>query len=93
MNFGSYDCRKNVNSVIVTLGAYETEDTELWYLTDYEERKDLTNLRVVGIPQSASLTAPFTKRGPKGLPPPFGKGRCRAERGGGIGIKRAAGTP
>ena len=47
MNFGSYDCRKNVNSVLVTLGAYELEDTELWYLTDYEERKDLTNLRVV----------------------------------------------
>ena len=23
------------------------EDTELWYLTDYEERKDLTNLHVV----------------------------------------------
>ena len=47
MNFGSYDCRKNVNSVIVTLGALEPENTELWYLTDYEERKDLTNLRVV----------------------------------------------
>ena len=47
MNFGSYDCRKNVNSVIVTLGAYELEDTELWYLTDYETRKDLTNLQVV----------------------------------------------
>ena len=47
MNFGSYDCRKNVNSVLVTLGAYELEDTELWYLTDYEERKDLTNLHVV----------------------------------------------
>ncbi|MBP3208388.1 MAG: hypothetical protein J6M64_00575, partial [Oscillospiraceae bacterium] len=39
MNFGSYDCRKNVNSVVVTLGAYELEDTELWYLTDYETRK------------------------------------------------------
>ena len=47
MNFGSYDCRKNVNSVIVTLGAYELENTELWYLTDYETRKDLTNLQVV----------------------------------------------
>ena len=60
MNFGSYDCRKNVNSVIVTLGAYEPEDTEIWYLTDYEERKDLTNLRVVGIPQSASLNSSLT---------------------------------
>ena len=47
MNFGSYDNRKNVNSVIVTLGAYEVENTELWYLTDYETRKDLTNLQVV----------------------------------------------
>ena len=47
MNFGSYDNRKNVNSVIVTLGAYELENTELWYLTDYETRKDLTNLQVV----------------------------------------------
>ena len=28
MNFGSYDCRKNVNSVIVTLGDYELENTE-----------------------------------------------------------------
>jgi hypothetical protein len=36
-----------VNSVIVTLGAYALEDTELWYLTDYETRKDLTNLQVV----------------------------------------------
>ncbi len=47
MNFGSYDNRKNVNSIIVILGAYETENTELWYLTDYEIRKDLTNLQVV----------------------------------------------
>ena len=47
MNFGNYDSRKNVNSVIVTLGAYELENTELWYLTDYETRKDLTNLQVV----------------------------------------------
>ena len=47
MNFGSYDNRMNVNSIIVTLGAYETENTELWYLTDYEIRKDLTNLQVV----------------------------------------------
>ncbi len=47
MNFGSYDSRKNVNSIIVTLGAYELENTELWYLTDYETRKDLTNLQVV----------------------------------------------
>ncbi len=49
MNFGSYDNLKNVNSVIVTLGACEPEDTELWYLTDYETRKDLTNLQVVEV--------------------------------------------
>ena len=74
MNFGSYDCRKNVNSVIVTLGAYEPEDTELWYLTDYETRKDLTNLqvvdaaeyedeRVVGTrPESTRVPAVFRRR-------------------------------
>ena len=47
LNFGSYDTRKNVNSVIVTLGAFESENTELTYITDYEERADLTNLDVV----------------------------------------------
>ena len=56
MNFGSYDNRKNVNSVIVTLGAYEPENTELWYLTDYETRKDLTNLQVVEIPSRGDVT-------------------------------------
>ena len=45
--FGGYDRRKNVNSVIVTLGAFESENTELVYITDYEERADLTNLEVV----------------------------------------------
>jgi hypothetical protein len=45
--FGGYDRRKNVNSVIVTLGAFESENTELTYITDYEERADLTNLEVV----------------------------------------------
>ena len=46
-SFGGYDRRKNVNSVIVTLGAFESENTELTYITDYEERADLTNLEVV----------------------------------------------
>ena len=46
-SFGGYDRRKNVNSVIVTLGAFESENTELIYITDYEERADLTNLEVV----------------------------------------------
>ena len=45
--FGGYDRRKNVNSVILTLGAFESEDTELTYITDYEERADLTNPEVV----------------------------------------------
>ncbi|MBP3210191.1 MAG: hypothetical protein J6M64_09860 [Oscillospiraceae bacterium] len=74
MNFGSYDCRKNVNSVIVTLGAYELENTELWYLTDYETRKDLTNLQVVDAaeyddermvgtrPESTRVPAVFRRR-------------------------------
>ncbi|MBQ8074902.1 MAG: hypothetical protein IJ237_02850 [Oscillospiraceae bacterium] len=55
MNFGSYDCHKNVNSVILTLGAGEEENTELWYLTDYEIRKDLTNLQVVDETSSGLL--------------------------------------
>ena len=64
MNFGSYDCRKNVNSVIVTLGAYEPEDTELWYLTDYEERQDLTNLMVVENVEGSVGTRPQSTRVP-----------------------------
>ena len=54
MNFSSYDCRKNVNSVLITLGAYEAENTRLVYLTDYETRLDLTNLRVVGVSRDGS---------------------------------------
>ena len=46
-NFGSYDRRKNINSVILTLGAFKCENTELVYITDYEERADLTNPEVV----------------------------------------------
>ena len=62
MNFGSYDNRKNVNSVIVTLGAYEEENTELWYLTDYETRKDLTNLEVVEEEYSRSQSVPLARK-------------------------------
>ena len=58
MNFGSYDNRKNVNSIIVTLGAYEPENTGLWYLTDYETRQDLTNLQVA----PRSVPAVFRRR-------------------------------
>ena len=52
MNFGSYDSRKNVNSVIVILGSEKESVTELIYRTDYEARADLTPL-CVGLPQSA----------------------------------------
>ena len=61
MNFGSYDNRKNVNSIIVTLGAYEPENTGLWYLTDYETRQDLTNLQVVEMPSRGEASAPARK--------------------------------
>ena len=46
MNFGSYDSRKNVNSVIVILGSEKESVTELIYRTDYEARIDLTPLSV-----------------------------------------------
>ena len=74
MNFSSYDCRKNVNSVLLTLGAYEVENTSLLYLTDYETRQDLTNLQVVDAetyeaqrtvgtrPQSERTPAVFRRR-------------------------------
>ena len=72
MNFSGYDTRKNVNSVLLTLGAYERESTELVYITDYEERADLTNLevvpdyeasRIVGTrPQNAIVPAVFRRR-------------------------------
>ena len=73
-SFGGYDRRKNINSVIVTLGAYERENTELIYITDYETRADLTNpevvpdidyeaSRVVGTrPQSGMVPAVFRRR-------------------------------
>ena len=73
-SFGGYDRRKNINSVIVTLGAYERENTELIYITDYETRADLTNpevvpdidyeaSRVVGTrPQSDMVPAVFRRR-------------------------------
>ena len=73
-SFGGYDRRKNINSVIVTLGAYERENTELIYITDYETRADLTNpevvpeeiyeaSRIVGTrPQSGMVPAVFRRR-------------------------------
>ena len=64
--FGGYDSRKNVNSVILTLGAFESEDTELTYITDYEERADLTNLEVVPDYEASRVvgTRPLSERVP-----------------------------
>ena len=55
-NFGGYDRRKNVNSVLVTLGALKPENTTLTYQSDYETRADLINLIVTreGVQHSAS---------------------------------------
>ena len=49
-NFGGYDRRKNINSVLVTLGALKPQNTTLTYQSDYETRADLTNLQVQNAP-------------------------------------------
>ena len=62
MNFGGYDRRKNINSVLVTLGALKPENTTLTYQSDYETRADLTNLVVKASPPYAPgemPTSPF----------------------------------
>lgn len=73
-NFGSADGRKNVNSVLITLGAENLTDTALTYFTDYEARRDTKDLQVVAAasyetdrtpgtrPQSSSLPAVFRRR-------------------------------
>ena len=43
----SYDQLKNINSVIVSLGADYESDTKLTYITDYTTYDDPTNLQVV----------------------------------------------
>lgn len=43
--FGGYDRLKNVNSVIFSIRPDTNSETEITYLTDYETRKDLTNLK------------------------------------------------
>ena len=45
---------KWLKTLLITLGAYEAENTRLIYLTDYETRLDLTNLRVVGVSRDGS---------------------------------------
>lgn len=44
-NFGSYDHLKNVNSVVITMRSDTNTSVKLTYLTDYEERDDLTDLK------------------------------------------------
>lgn len=42
--FSTYDALKNVNSVLINVRGDMDTETELTYITDYETRKDLTNL-------------------------------------------------
>ena len=44
--FGTYDDLKNVNSVIITMRSDTNGTTRLQYITDYERRYDLTDLKV-----------------------------------------------
>lgn len=44
--FGTYDHLKNVNSVIITMRSDTNGTTKLQYITDYERRYDLTELKV-----------------------------------------------
>lgn len=44
--FGTYDDLKNVNSVIITMRSDTNGTTRLQYITDYEQRYDLTDLKV-----------------------------------------------
>ena len=43
-HFGTYDRKKNVNSVILNLRSSTDAEVEVRYQTDLEDRKDLTNL-------------------------------------------------
>lgn len=45
--FGTYDVLKNVNSVIIVSRSDTNAETTLTYITDYETRKDLTNLKAL----------------------------------------------
>ena len=44
--FGTYDNLKNINSVIITMRSDTNGTTRLLYITDYEQRYDLTDLQV-----------------------------------------------
>ena len=43
--FGTYDNKKNVNSVIINMRPTTNSVVDVTYMTDYEERKDLTPLK------------------------------------------------
>ena len=44
--FGSYDALKNVNSIIIASRSDTNGTTRLYYITDYEKRQDLTDLKI-----------------------------------------------
>ena len=44
--FGTYDSLKNVNSIIIAMRSDTNGTTRLQYITDYERRYDLTDLKV-----------------------------------------------
>lgn len=46
-HFGTYDRKKNVNSIIINLRSSTDSIVKVRYLTDYEERDDLTDLYCV----------------------------------------------
>ena len=45
--FGTYDALKNVNSVIITSRSDTNAEIRMTYLTDYERREDLTELKEI----------------------------------------------
>ena len=59
--FGSHDCLKNVNSVIVTLGASSLSRVQMKYLTDYMEHPEPTDLMVVGADEYDEERVPGTR--------------------------------
>ena len=59
-NLDGYDCLKNVNSVIITLGTEVSSIVSLKYYTDYETRFDLTALTVTAGNNNCPM--PFRRR-------------------------------
>lgn len=69
--FGSYDRRKNIHSVLITLGAETPSRCALTYLTDYESRRDRTDLQIVPEEEYAACHAPGTRPQSSWLPAVF----------------------